>query len=101
MCVFVCCLSVCREQANLRNYMPDFCACYVWFGPPLGSVATRHYVCSTSGFVDDVICAHSGPYGSMSIPLRRVTSRRRCAQANAPAASFWFRRVINDDGLRD
>ena len=38
---------------------------------------------------NDVIFAHNGPRGGKLIPLQRVTSVRRCAQANAPAASFW------------
>ena len=33
--------------------------------------------------------------------LQRVTSLRRCAQANAPAASYWLRRVLDDGGRRD
>ena len=38
----------------------------------------------------------------MSIPLQRVASLRRRAQANAPAASQWSRRVLYtvDDGGR-
>jgi len=44
---------------------------------------------ATSGFVDDVVA-----YGGTSIPLQRVTSLRRCVQANAPAASYWLRRVL-------
>jgi len=39
-------------------------------------------------------------YGT-SVPLQRVTSLRRHAQANAPAASNWLRCVLNDDGRRD
>ena len=38
----------------------------------------------TSGFMDDVIFAHNGPYGVTSVPLQRVTSLRRRAQADAP-----------------
>ena len=55
----------------------------------------------TSGCADDVKFAHNGPYGGMSIALQRVTSLRRCAQANAPAASYWLRRVLDDGGRRD
>ena len=47
----------------------------------------------TSGFTDDVIFAHNGPYEGMSIPLQRVMSLRRRAQDNAPVASYWPRRV--------
>ena len=54
----------------------------------------------TSGFVDSVIFAYNGPYGGMSIPLRRVTSLYRQAQANAPAASYWLRGVLDDVGRR-
>ena len=34
----------------------------------------------------------------MSIPLQRVKLLRRRAQANAPAASYWLRRVLDDGG---
>jgi len=33
--------------------------------------------------------------------LQRVTSLRRRAQDNAAAASYWFRRVLDDGGRRD
>ena len=33
------------------------------------------------------------------MPLQRVTSLRRRAQANAPASSYWLSRVA-DDGVR-
>ena len=46
----------------------------------------------TSGFMDDVIFAHNGPYEVTSVPLQRVTSLRRRAQANAPP-----RRVLDDN----
>jgi len=39
--------------------------------------------------MDNVTFTHNGPYGSMSIPLQRVTSLYRRAQANARAASNW------------
>jgi len=39
--------------------------------------------------------------GGVSILLQRVTSLRRRAQANAPAASYWLRRVLDDGGRRD
>jgi len=35
----------------------------------------------TSGFMDNVIFAHNGPYGVVSILLRRVTSLHRRVQA--------------------
>jgi len=38
----------------------------------------------------------------MFISLQRVRSLyRNCAQANAPAASYWLRRVLCDGGRRD
>jgi len=46
--------------------------------------------------MDDVILAHNGPYGGMSIPLHRVTSLHRRSQANAP-----LRRVLSVGGRRD
>ena len=47
----------------------------------------------TSGFMDDVILARNGLCVGASIPLLCVTSLRRRAPANAPAASCWLRRV--------
>jgi len=37
----------------------------------------------------------------VSVPLQRVTSLRRRAQANAPVASYWLRRVLDDVERRD
>ena len=37
---------------------------------------------------------YSGPDGGISLPLQRVTSLRRRAQADAPAASYRLRRVL-------
>ena len=37
----------------------------------------------TSGFMDDAISAFNGQHGGMSMPLPRVTSLRRQAQASA------------------
>jgi len=61
-------------------------------------------ICDTlcaSGFMNDLILAHSWPYGSISKLLPRVTSLRRCAQANASVALYWWRRVLDDGGRRD
>ena len=44
--------------------------------------------------------AHNGPYRHLC-NLQRVTSLRRCAQANAPAASYCLHRVLDDGGRRD
>ena len=52
-------------------------------------------------FMGDVIFSHNRPYGGMSMPLQRVTSLRRRAQANAAAASYWLRRVLDGGGCRD
>jgi len=41
-----------------------------------------------SGSVNDVVFVRDGPYGGMLISLQRVTSLRRRALANAPAASY-------------
>ena len=38
---------------------------------------------------------------TMPILLQRVTSLRRHARANAPAASYWLRRVLDEGGRRD
>jgi len=39
--------------------------------------------------------------GIDSIPLQRVTSLPRRAQANAHDAFYWLSRVLNDGGRRD
>jgi len=39
-------------------------------------------------------------HGGMSIPLQRVTPLRRHALANAPAASYWLCRVLDDGGCQ-
>ena len=79
-------------RSYLRNYtMPYFL--HVTHGR--GSVLLWWWRCdmlSTSGFTDDVIFAHNVP-----VSLQRVTSLCRRAQANAPAASCWSRRVLDDD----
>ena len=55
----------------------------------------RHDTLSTSGFMDDVMC---------SVHIRRLvdtaaaTSLCLRAQANAHAASYWLRRVLDDGG---
>jgi len=53
-------------------------------------------VCTS--FLYDVMFAHSGPYRGLSIQAERVTSLHRRAQDNAPAASHWLRRVLDDGG---
>ena len=48
------------------------------------------------------ICAHTVDCcGCMSVPLQRVTSLRRRVQANAAAASYRLRRVVDAGGRRD
>jgi len=47
---------------------------------------------STSGFWMTTFFCKRRPCGCVSIPLQRVASLRRRAQANAPAASYWLRR---------
>jgi len=49
-------------------------------------------VLCTSGFTDDVVFARNGPYVGVPMPLQRVTSLRRRAQAHAPAASYCLSR---------
>jgi len=53
-------------------------------------------------FADDIILSNNGRYGGTSILLQRF----RCSvvtrfQANAPAASYWLRRVLVDGGRRE
>jgi len=51
----------------------------------------------TPGFIDDIIFAHNGSYGGMSVRLQRVTSLRQ-GRACCVTASYWLRRVLDDDG---
>jgi len=93
------CLFLCRplRQHISGNRRPIFTKFLYTFRYGRGSVLPWR---RTSGFMDDVIC-NNGSHESISIPLQRVTSLRRRAQANAPAASYWLRRVIDDGGRRD
>jgi len=59
-----------------------------------GDVVVRYVLL----FLYDVMFAHSGPYRGLSIQAERVTSLHRRAQDNAPAASHWLRRVLDDGG---
>ena len=82
VCVFV------SPRAYLRNFTFDLQINYDrgWL-----RLWKRCDTLCTSGFMDDVIFAHSEPDGGISISLQRVTSLRRRVQANAPAASYWLR----------
>ena len=40
-------------------------------------------------------------YRGMSILLQQVPSLRSRTQANAPAASYWLRRILDDGWLQD
>jgi len=89
------CLSVSASISVELRYVPSsatFCACELW--PCLGSpIAALRYVMYFR-FMDDIVFAHRGPHGSMSIMLQRVTSLNRRAQANALAALYWLHRVL-------
>ena len=55
----------------------------------------------TWDFMVDVIFAHNGSLGSMSIPFQRVTSLRRRARADVPPGCVrWFYRVLGDGWRR-
>jgi len=91
-------VSVCRyvcasvyPRASISPELHDQLFVYVTYGR--GSVARAGGKLRVSGFVGDVT------FGATSIPLQRLTSMRRRAQANAPAVSYWMRRVL-DDGSR-
>jgi len=95
-----CCQSCQRYRVNITGYLrlPSLCVClrayprkytsgrlqmfvHVTYGR--GSVLWRR--CDMLlGFVDYVILAYNEPRGGMSIPLQRVKSLHRRAQANAP-----------------
>ena len=97
-------VSVC-PRAYFRNYISDrheknrACKTWPWLCPALYSGVEIRYkfpvLWTTSCFTQWAV-------RSVSIPLQRVTPLRRRAQANAPAASYWFRRVLwTTAGRRD
>ena len=105
MSVSVCVLSVCSLFASISQELcfrssQNFFL-HVTYGR--GSILVRSggETSRTSCFVDDVVFTHNGPDRGMSTPLQRVTSLRRRAQANTPAASYWLRCVLDDGGRRD
>jgi len=102
MSVYVClhcmfCLSTSTSPELFVRSSPNFCACYLrpWLGSPL---AVLRYVIYFR-FMDDIIFAHNGHYGGMCMSLQRVALLCRHAQANAPAASYWFRLVLDEKVL--
>jgi len=92
MNVSVCaCLSVCPRaslQENVR-FSQFLCTLPTAVDRSSGGVAIRYVLLV---FMDDVIFGSAytcnGPHGGMLISLQRVTSLRRLAQANAPAALY-------------
>ena len=69
------------KACNSSFYKVKLCNILIILGPTqLVSFDTS----CTSGFTDDVTFAHDRLYGGLSIPLRRVTSLRRRAQAKTP-----------------
>ena len=52
----------------------------------------------TSGFMDDVIFAHNGPYGDIRIDTAAAGDVTASLCAGVAAASYWLRRVLDDDG---
>ena len=104
------CLSVCLRVCLSASAFPELyvrsspnfcCRLHVIYDPGSVLLWRRCDRLCISGFMDSIISARNGPYGGMSTPLRRVTSLRRRAQANAAAASYWLRRVSDDGGRRD
>ena len=104
-CLSVCfvCLSVCLSfcpRAYLRKYMSNILqfsnACYLW--PWLGPAPAGLWYFTHFRFCEWRHFCIIGPFGDMSISLQRVTSLRRRAQVNVPAASYWLRLVIDDRG---
>jgi len=49
----------------------------------------------TSGFVNDVMFAYNGPHAG-----GRPVDTAAASGANAPAVSYWLRRVLDDSGCR-
>ena len=88
--VFVCiCLCVCRRSCR-RNYARPIFTKFLCMLPTAvarsssGSIAIR-YVLPVSWMTS-----------YLHRPLQRVTSLCRCVHVNAPAASYWLRRVVDE-----
>ena len=92
------CVSVC-PRAYLWNYTSDLqLFVLVTYGRGWVLLWQHCYMlCISSLWMMSYF--HNKPYSGMS--LKRVTSLRRRAQPNAPAASYWLRRVLDDGGRRD
>jgi len=89
VCVFV------RDHNNLHLFL------CVTYGRDSVFLLRRCDILCTSGFMYHVMFAHKRSYWGMSIPLHtQLTSSRRRAQANAPAASYWSRRILDGGGRR-
>ena len=99
VCLFAClsvCLCVC-PRAYLRNYTSDLfqnfshVTLWPWLGPTLAASRSVTRVQASCAFYGRrLMFARNQSRATMSIQLQRVTSSRRRAQANAPAASYWL-----------
>jgi len=91
VCAFVCLFVRERISRTCPIFTKFLCVCHLL--PLLGPRMTALRYVMHFRFMDDELFAHNGQYGGLSISLRRVTSLRRRAQANAPAVSYWLCRL--------
>ena len=101
VCVSVC-LSVCPSASISSELHLRSSTNFLHVTDGRGSVLRRP--CNTlciSVLMGNVIVHIMCRNGGMSTTLQRVTSLHRRAQANAPAASYWLRRVLEDGWRRD
>ena len=78
------CLSLCEHISGTAYSIFFIYFLHVTYGRGSVLVWQRPDTSCTSDFTDDVTFAHDRLYGGLSIPLRRVTSLRRRAQAKTP-----------------
>jgi len=92
MCVCVSCLFASISGATCPIFAPNFLRV-------LPMAVARSFsggvaICYFLPVLWMTSCSHigNGSYGNVSIPLQRVASLRRRAQANVHAALYWLRR---------
>jgi len=90
---FVCLRATIYPELRVQSFTNDHLA-----QSSSGGVAMR--LCAVLLVTDDVIFAHSWPY-ILHVDIDAASDVRslHCrAQANAPAASYWLRHVLDDGG---
>jgi len=100
-CYLVVCLFVCNcQRVSVREHIsetvcPIFASLHVTYGRGLLLHWRRCDMLCTSGFMNDVIFAHNGPYGGMSTSMKRMTTlpRTGCVMSQTTSSGTETRRV--------